>query len=47
MIFIYLYRKPHVRAANHRRRTTRKTRLVRLSYIARVEEMIRGYVDRN
>lgn len=43
LIFINLDGKPHVRAANHRCRTTNKTRLVRISDISRVEEMIRGY----
>ena len=43
LIFIDLNGKPHVRAASQRCRTTNKTRLVRISDISRVKEMIRGY----
>ena len=42
LFLIDLNRNPHVRAANQRRRTTNKTRLVRISYISRVEKMIRS-----
>ena len=35
-----LYRKPRVRAADQRRRPANKTRLVRIAYVLRVEEMI-------
>ena len=47
VMFIDLNRKPHVRAADQRRRPTNKTRLVRISDISRVEEVIRGYFGQN
>lgn len=47
LIFVNLNGKPHVRAANQRCCTTNKTRLVRISDISRVEEMIRGYFGQN
>ena len=47
VILINLNRKPHVRTADQRCRTTNKTRLVRISYVSRVEEMIRGDFGQN
>ena len=44
---IHLNREPHMPAADHGCRTTNKTRLVRVSYVSRVKEMIRRDFGQN